>query len=264
MSTEPTRYRNPDTLLQELGIANPQEIEIETVAQHCGATIVYELLEGCAGRIIGNRDRAIITVNRSARLEQQRFTAAHELGHWIWHRGKVALICDHDQLTREWTGNNKEVAANRYAAELLMPAYLFQPMAAGKPITFDTVRSLAKLFQTSLTATAVRLVELATNPCMAVYSTRDRRTQFIPSAGMKAAEQWPRRTLRPETGAHGLLHRDDEPCGPVTLPASVWFGGKEAKMAQVTEDSILVTTHLVLTLLSWQALSPSASQPSSV
>lgn len=45
-----------------------------------------------------------------------QFTTAHELGHWIWHRGKEVLICDHDQLTREWTGNNKEVAANRYAA----------------------------------------------------------------------------------------------------------------------------------------------------
>ena len=53
----------PAALLDELGINAPSEIAIEAIAQYCGATIVYEPLDGCEARILGSGDRAIITVN---------------------------------------------------------------------------------------------------------------------------------------------------------------------------------------------------------
>jgi len=40
-------YKSPSRLLKELGITEPQEIDVEAIAQYCGATIVYERLEGC-------------------------------------------------------------------------------------------------------------------------------------------------------------------------------------------------------------------------
>jgi hypothetical protein len=45
-------------LLADLGITEPQELEIEVIAQHCQATITYKPLSGCAARITGNEDRA--------------------------------------------------------------------------------------------------------------------------------------------------------------------------------------------------------------
>lgn len=252
--------RDAESLLKDLNITEPRAIDIEAIAQYCGATVVYETLEGSDGRLIGYRDRAIITVNRRDNKERQRFSAAHELGHWMHHRGKVAFACDSQHFTSQWTGDDQETIANQYAAELLLPTFLFKPMAIGKPIIFGTVKALAAQFQTSLTTTAIRLVELATTPSMVICSGPKARNWFIPNPALEAASQWPRRTLSPESLAYGLLHGKKQPTGPVDLPASTWFGGSTAKHAYVTEDSLRITPQLVLTLLTWQAVAhPSSS-----
>ena len=59
-------FRSPDALLQDLGITEPEELDIRAIAQHCGATIVYKRLEGCAARITGTEDRAIITLDSNS------------------------------------------------------------------------------------------------------------------------------------------------------------------------------------------------------
>ena len=58
-------YKSPSKVLDELGITEPDEIDIEAIAQYCGALIVYEKLEGCAARILGNGNEAIITVEKN-------------------------------------------------------------------------------------------------------------------------------------------------------------------------------------------------------
>ena len=50
-------YRSPAAILEELGITEPEDLDIEAIAQSCGATIVYERLDGCAARILGNEIR---------------------------------------------------------------------------------------------------------------------------------------------------------------------------------------------------------------
>jgi len=88
--------KSPEKLLVELGILEPADIDIEAIAQYCRATIVYDKLTGCEARIVGNAERAIITVNISSQRPRQRFSAAHELGHWMLDRNKVGgcpLVC---------------------------------------------------------------------------------------------------------------------------------------------------------------------------
>ena len=55
--------------------------------------------------------------------------------------------------------DNPERRANRYAADLLLPVFMFEPRSKNRDITFETVRDLAREFQVGLTATAIRLVE---------------------------------------------------------------------------------------------------------
>ena len=42
--TFPSRYRSALQLLNELGITQPNEIDIEAISEHCGATVVYDKL----------------------------------------------------------------------------------------------------------------------------------------------------------------------------------------------------------------------------
>src|ERR1017187_10341105 len=99
-------FTAPAALLDELGITGPSEIILEAIAYRCHATIVYEPLTGCEARILGNDKEAIVTVNSNAPRERQRFSAAHELGHWMRDRGKVAFACTERTLLGEWNDDN--------------------------------------------------------------------------------------------------------------------------------------------------------------
>lgn len=120
-------YKSAAKLLQELGITEPHDIDVEAIAQYCGATIVYEHLEGCAARILGNGDRAIITIDNGTSTGRQRFSAGHELGHWMRDRGKVGFSCTEEVMIREWSAISPERGANDYSADLLLPKSMFTP-----------------------------------------------------------------------------------------------------------------------------------------
>ena len=64
--SRPPHLRTAAELLDALGITNAREIDVEAIAQYCGATILYEPLQGCEARILGYGDRAVITINPAA------------------------------------------------------------------------------------------------------------------------------------------------------------------------------------------------------
>lgn len=161
-------FRRAEKLLEHLGISRPEEIDVEAIAAFCGAIVRYEVLKSSEARIVGFGDKAIITVNGSSSRGHQRFSVGHELGHWLLDRGRVAFECDTKVMAAEWTGNSRERLANRYAADLLLPTWMFCPRVRSKPITFATVEELASVFEMSLTATAIRLVEHGPLPAMVV------------------------------------------------------------------------------------------------
>jgi hypothetical protein len=245
-------FKAPAALLDDLGITEPTEIVIEAIAQHCGATIVYEPLHGCDARILGVGDRAIVTVNSNASRQRQRFSAAHELGHWMRDRGKVAFACTEKSLVREWGDDNPERRANRYAADLLLPRKMFQAAAHGLPPTFSTARAFARTFESSLTATAIRLVELGELPAMLVCTDAKGRLWFFRSAIIPEA-LWPLSQPGPNTNtsklvAGTLAHAP----GPELVDASDWIDHRDASEYVLIEDAECATGSLVLTLLWWK------------
>jgi Zn-dependent peptidase ImmA (M78 family) len=85
-------------LIEQLRIEEPDEIDVEAIAEFCGATVVYERLRGCEARLVGRKDRAYITVNESSPRAEQRFSIAHELGHWKQDHREVVTSCDEKTL----------------------------------------------------------------------------------------------------------------------------------------------------------------------
>src|SRR5579863_2756468 len=158
--------QSPAEILMELGIREPGDLDIEAIAQHCGATIQYKPLAGCAARIMGLDDAAIITIDVNSSAERRRFSGGHELGHWMRDRGTASFRCDEQVFVREWSVDNPEKRANRFASDLLLPAKMFRPLSEGLPITFASVQQLADVFKMSLSATAIRLVEYGSYPAI--------------------------------------------------------------------------------------------------
>lgn len=244
--TPPARFRPARDLLRELGIADPKDIDIEAIAQHCGATVVYQPLTGCDARIIGVNDTAVITVNAEVNRGRQRFSAAHELAHWLRDAGRVALRCDSESAFDESSGPNPETRANAYACELLLPRFMFEERSARKPVTFESVSTLADSFQTSLTATAIRFVELGSFPAIVVFSHTNkfwfRRGADVPTS------LWPQAPGE-GTFAWDLLHGTGGNKGG-SVDADEWLKGVPFRHS-IHEDSCRVGPDSVLTLLWW-------------
>jgi Zn-dependent peptidase ImmA (M78 family) len=112
--------------------------------------------EDVSGSIEIEDRKPVIYVNQEHPETRQRFTIAHELGHWF--SGHLAdtndKIIDNATCRRSSYWDEKERQANKFAAELLMPSILLK-----KAITsgIKDVHDLALLFNVSVEAMSYRL-----------------------------------------------------------------------------------------------------------
>lgn len=116
----------------------------------------------------GSGDPVVVVNDRHARV-RQRFTIAHELGHLLLHKGRPVIV---DHLTRAHVNmrdqtsslatSQEEIAANQFAASLLMPAEWISG-AVGPHLDLSTTRLVAQLagtFDVSEQAMEYRLINL--------------------------------------------------------------------------------------------------------
>jgi hypothetical protein len=167
-------------------------------------------------------------------------------------RGKLAsFVCSEKNFVSDWAGDTPERRANRYAADLLLPKFIFEPLAKNKEITFQTVRELCSLFQTSITATAIRLVELGSFPAIIVCNSKQGRRWQFRGADVPFDIQ-----LRDMPGAYtntqDLLQGKVSTAKPETTRASDWITHPRSRYYSIHEDSVKVTEDLVLSLLWWK------------
>jgi hypothetical protein len=235
-------------LLQELGITEPNEIDLEAIAFYRGARVRFRKLDGCEARIIGCNDDAIITIRQDCTCRRKRFSLAHEIGHWTHHKGQT-LVCRVEE-SRPQDRMSPERVANSYAADLLMPRYLFDPTARAYPkLNFKTVTALAGIFDTSLTATAIRLVEGGHTAALLFCHSSAGRKWFTRSPDVP--ERWfPKDTLDADSFAFGVLYGGNvDDAMPRKIGADAWFDRWEAADYEVHEQTVRTGDDEILTLL---------------
>ena len=243
------RLSRAEDLLKDLGVTTAGDIDIEAIAYHVGAFIKYRPLDGCEGRIVGTDDRAVITVNSRAIPTRRRFSAAHELGHWHHHRGR-SLVCRSDDIGNPTKGPmSPERVPDGYAADLLMPHYLFAPMAnqIGET-TFRAVEDLRQEFNTSITATAIRLVEYGSEPAMLVCHTANGRRWFYRPCHIPG-KWFPQDQLDADSYAMDVLHGKEERSRRVLIGADAWFDWWDAQKYELYEETCRIIDNEILTLL---------------
>lgn len=237
-----------EVLLRELGITSPDEIELDAIAHHVGARVRYCALNGCEAHILGCGGKAIITVKSESSPRRKRFSIAHELGHWRFHRGRT-LVCRVDEY-RPREAQSAEKVADGYAADLLMPRYLFEPLARqiGR-FTFGTIGELAETFRTSLTATAIRLVDLGHLQGFVVCHTPRGRKWFARAPAIDRA-WFPRDDLDPKSSAFGVQFggRPDDAV-PRKVSAAAWLNRFDANRFDVREQTIRTARDETLSLV---------------
>jgi Zn-dependent peptidase ImmA (M78 family) len=239
-------------VLNDLGINNLEDLQfLEEIVWMRGAVVKEGRLDSAEARLIVHPRRSIITVSSNIQNPQRkRFGIAHELGHFEIHRSESALsICigeDIDDIS-EKVGRKLEQAANEFASALLLPDQFFSPLCDQEDPSIECVERLARLFHTSLTATARKYIELSENPVALVYSENNHIQWVRQSSELRANEVFisPRRRLDNRSVAASSSN------GRKRVLANVWFDeGEFDHDAHIIEHSRqLPGYNAVLTLL---------------
>jgi hypothetical protein len=131
----------------------------------------------------------------------------------------------------------------------VITAFMFGPLAKIiKRPTFDGVKELADRFNTSLTATAIRLVNMNLWPLVLVSHSKSGRVWFTSSKDVP--ERWfPQKELSQDSMAFDMLFGIEERVRHQKIPADAWFDNREAEQYDIIEDALRISSNQVLCLL---------------
>lgn len=163
-------------LLSRYRLDQKLPIDVEALATALGITVKHEPFdEDLSGVLVKESSHTFIGVNSSHAITRQRFTIAHELGHYVLrHKGEVFVdkTLRHQAAIIRRDGKSSlgqdsyEIQANQFAAELLMPRDLLVARVSkrlGKKSNLssdDLVSELARAFLVSTQAMEYRLTNL--------------------------------------------------------------------------------------------------------
>ena len=164
--------RRARQLLEEGGVASPP-VPLERLAELCDAAIRYEPFEGDLSGMVHRRPEgsSVIGVNSSHSPSRQRFTIAHEIGHLLLHGDEEIHIDEkrplgrRDELSSQ-AEDPREIEANQFAAELLMPESLTRQVVFNlvdddpEVAVEEAIEKLARTFRVSQLAMTHRLTNL--------------------------------------------------------------------------------------------------------
>ncbi|PYB70011.1 ImmA/IrrE family metallo-endopeptidase [Rhizobium wuzhouense] len=144
-------------------------VPVEAVAKTLDISVKFApYSEGDLAGMLILQPRPTIAVNSAHHRNRQRFTIAHEIGHFLLHK-KESIHIDEKMavLYRDKNSsmaiNPQEVEANHFAAELLMPKRILLKDLANKQIDLEEdeiLLNLAKRYGVSQQAMAFRIANI--------------------------------------------------------------------------------------------------------
>ena len=206
--------------------------------------------EGALLRMKGIPRGYIVLSSEVREVRRQRFTLGHEIGHYLLpDQQDLCQPCGKEQI-ESWDDGlaRPEREANQFAAEILMPRSIVQPLLRESP-QFSHIEQIAEACETSLTASAYRYCELSSFPVAMVWS-EEGRVRWYKSSGEFV--RWVRRgPVKKESYAFDAFEGRSVPAKFESVPASAWLFEKGLKAdASILEYSVPMPGYDgVLTLL---------------
>ena len=99
----------------------------------------------------------LIQINNTHSKTRQRFSIAHELGHYVYHKDDEKEFVD-TAFFRGMTSDNLEYTSNKFASDLLMPEDVVRRLIDKENVR--SVAELASIFGVSSAAMLYRVKEL--------------------------------------------------------------------------------------------------------
>lgn len=135
-------------------------VDVEDVAKKIGVDVQYlpQLIGGedISGRFDIINNTPTCTIRNTDPIQRQRFTLAHEIGHFVLGHGGGFM--DNAASFNFYNLDKRETDANHFAIELIIPElavnYAFDKQ------NINSIEELAKLFNVSPSAMGYRLKQL--------------------------------------------------------------------------------------------------------
>lgn len=158
-------------IIKDFKILNPP-IPIFDIVTSIGLQLMeYNLGNETSGVLVIENGKGAIGYNPKDPFVRKRFTVAHELGHYMFHRKENELFVDNFFLMKFRKNNSyskqeylQEQEANAFAAALLMPQFFIeQEMKKDEYQNLhetDLITKLARRFEVSVPGMTYRLTNL--------------------------------------------------------------------------------------------------------
>lgn len=150
------------SLLEKFGVEEPA-VDVLSMLRDSGIDVRRGDLGDASGLIARQNGTTIVGINSSQSSTRQRFTMAHEFGHFLLHQDLTShrdvdfRVKYRDRTSSEAT-DVEEIEANFFAASLLMPRPFLDALEAWEALDSDRrVARLAATFDVSAHAMSLRL-----------------------------------------------------------------------------------------------------------
>jgi hypothetical protein len=199
-------------------------VDVEAVARALQLRIGRVSTTGFVGAMFPGEEGVggLININGGFREDRQRFTIAHEIGHYMLLDNKVApSVCSFEDVGTWRSDSRKERAADIFAAELLLPDQEVRSLISAQAITFRTAELIKNTYNVSFTAAAYRCVELSNDECALVVTVKGVVKHYKPSTSW-GYEIRTNRAPRRGTEARRLLDHPGEVESCAIVSAREW------------------------------------------
>lgn len=247
IKTQGAAYR----IHRDYGIAKPSDICIEDIAMAEDLLIKIGVLKGSDGRLIRKNNKGIVRISDSIQESTRRtFIMSHELGHWMLHKDDSQFFLCSEGDMYDYQSNYLEVEANSFAAELLMPKRWIDDRFWQLEPSIARIQEIASFCQVSLTAAALRYVELSKHPAMVVFSDGHRVKWWRknPKVPVWLSSQ---QKISPKSFAHECFVNGYQ-CDTIEeVEPEAWFPHCDISLNELQEDSIYLPNSGMLISLLW-------------
>jgi len=188
---------------------------------------------GISGALVrSGNDFGILYATNIPNVGYQKFTVAHEIGHFVLdgHMDHLQLSDgDVHYSTPGFHGDKYEREADYFAASLLMPDPLFTQATSANEDGMEAIKNLAEKCQTSLTATAIRYIEETESTSAVIVSEKDKILYSLFSKEMSELKRVERPVKNVPLPAGSLTYEINQSCGSFGERAGDinmldWFG----------------------------------------